>query len=161
MKQVLILAFLLWPPALASQSAKTTLKDPLLAKAFNRISDRLVCRCGCNLILRVCNHENCPSAIPMRKQIEERLLAGVDEEEIVQEFVDEYGLVVLSTPPTKGLNLGAWVMPGFAMAAGLFIVLYLLSGWLRKKGTSSAPSPPIDDGLRERIEREIREREEK
>jgi cytochrome c-type biogenesis protein CcmH/NrfF len=149
-------------PFAAAQSAKTSLEDPALAEAFNRISDRLVCQCGCNLVLRVCNHENCPSAIPMRREIEEKLLAGVPEDSIVAGFVSRYGLKVLSAPPAEGVNLAAWVMPGFALLVGGLVVTIALRVWLkrRKSRLSLETSGPVDPRLRARIEEELERWEE-
>ena len=94
-----------------AQSAKTRLTDPVLAERFNEISDKLVCQCGCNMILRVCSHYNCQSATPMRAQIEEQLTAGMTNEAIMAGFVEEVGIKVMSSPPAEGLNLAAWIMP--------------------------------------------------
>jgi cytochrome c-type biogenesis protein CcmH len=151
----------------SAQSAKTLLKDPELATRFNDISDRLVCQCGCQMIVRVCNHQNCPSAIPIRRQIEKRLLDGHTDDEIVNEFVEEHGLKVLSTPPAEGLNLAVWVMPGIAVIFGLIIVGYLVSSWLTRQrlaaaaaADSPAPAKSIaDDTVRHRIEKELTEME--
>ncbi len=93
-----------------AQSAKTQLTDPAEAQRFNDVSDRLVCQCGCQMILRVCNHQNCPSAIPMRREIERKIQDDVGDDEIVAAFVDEHGLKVLSSPPAEGLNLACLVM---------------------------------------------------
>lgn len=145
-------------PAVFAQSAKTTLEDPVLATRFNDVSDRLVCQCGCHMILRVCNHINCPSAVPMRESIEKQLLEGRSDDEIVQSFVDEMGVKVLSSPPVDGFNLAAWVMPGFALLIGLFIVGYMASRWAarRRLATANAGKITIDPALQKRIEEEIR-----
>lgn len=140
-----------------AQSAQSSLEDPQLAEAFKRISDRLVCQCGCNLILRVCNHENCPSATPMRKKIEEELLEGASEEQIVQDFVREYGVVILSEPPRKGINLAAWVMPGFAVLVGLFLIIYLILSWVAKRRLKTADRPTeIDREIKTQIEEDLK-----
>jgi cytochrome c-type biogenesis protein CcmH len=141
-----------------AQSAKSSLTDPAQAEMFNRISDGLVCQCGCNMILRVCNHFECPSAIPMRAKIEEQILAGKSEEVIVAGFVEEYGKVVLATPPPEGINLAAWVMPGFAVLIGLFLLAYVVSDWLAKKkvkpaGAATAPDPTLMARIEEELKR--------
>src|SRR5262245_23369020 len=89
-------------PLTFAQSAKTELKDPVLATRFNKISDRLVCQCGCQQGLRVCSHQNCPSATPMRHDIETKLTAGDTDDAIVASFVAQSGDKVLSEPPTSG-----------------------------------------------------------
>ena len=140
------------------QSAKSNLTDPAQAERFNSISDRLVCQCGCNMILRVCNHFECPSALPMRAEIEEKILAGESDGDIVDGFVAQYGKVVMSTPPAEGINLAAWVMPGFAILLGLFIVVYFAADMLAKRkvrpATATAPSP--DPAMLARIEAELK-----
>ena len=141
-----------------AQSAKTELKDPALATRFNDISDHLVCQCGCSMILRVCNHQNCPSGIPMRHEIEKQLQAGNDDDKIIASFVAEYGQQVLSEPPATGFNLAAYVMPGFGLLIGLFIVGTLASRWASKRRLVTSPAAAVDPELRERIENELRER---
>lgn len=149
------------PETAYAQSAKTTLRDPVLAQRFNDISDRLVCQCGCNEVLRVCSHTNCESAIPMRHSIEKQLKAGKTDDEIVQSFVDKYGLKVLSAPPAKGIDLAAWVMPGFALLIGLLIIVSLARQWVsrRRLATADQGPPDIDPEIQARIEAELKERE--
>jgi cytochrome c-type biogenesis protein CcmH/NrfF len=143
-------------PAAFAQSAKTQLADPVLATRFNTISDRLVCQCGCQMILRVCNHVNCPSAVPMRQEIEKQLLEGKDDEAIVASFVAAHGQKVLSAPPATGFNLAAWVMPGFGLLVGLFIVFTIASRWAQRRRVATAPVAPVDAELRQRIEKELK-----
>jgi cytochrome c-type biogenesis protein CcmH/NrfF len=141
-----------------AQSAKTTLADPVQAKRFNEVSDRLICQCGCQMVLRVCNHQNCPSAIPMRHSIEKQILEGKDDDSIVAGFVEEHGIKVLSSPPAEGLNLAAWVMPGFALGVGLFAAWYFAARWAskRKLAVAGANASSMDASLRARIEDELK-----
>lgn len=145
------------PVVANAQSAKSSLTDPVLAERFNTISDKLVCQCGCQMILRVCNHFECPSAIPMRAEIEKQLLAGTDDTTIIASFEAEYGKVVLSTPPPEGINLAAWVMPGFAILIGLFILTYFIADWMaKKKVRPAAVAAGVDPTMRARIEDELK-----
>lgn len=152
-----LLALLAATGALA-QSAKTTLRDPVQAKRFNEISDHLVCQCGCNMVLRVCNHQNCPSAIPMRHEIEQQIGEGKDNDAIIASFVAKDGVKVLSTPPAEGFDLAAWVMPGFALVIGLFAAWYFAARWAtkRKLAVASASTASVDPALRARIEDELK-----
>ncbi|MDH4038281.1 MAG: cytochrome c-type biogenesis protein CcmH [Candidatus Krumholzibacteria bacterium] len=154
----IVLLLLVAATTALGQSAKSTLEDPVLATRFNTISDKLVCQCSCQMILRVCNHVNCPSAIPMRQSVEKQLLEGKSDEEIIQGFVDEMGLKVLSSPPTEGFNIAAWVMPGFGLLVGLFVVFYMASRWAarRRLATAGGTSVEIDPDLQKRIEKEMR-----
>ena len=155
---VLLIVLLLCAPPVFAQSAKSTLTDPDQAAMFNRISDHLVCQCGCGMILRVCNHFECPSAIPMRAKIEDEIRAGMGEQDIIDGFVAEYGKVVLSTPPPEGINLAAWVMPGFMVMLGLFAVSLFTASMVtrhRLKAAPAAPAPP-DPHMVDRIEEELK-----
>ncbi|MCI0452009.1 MAG: cytochrome c-type biogenesis protein CcmH [Candidatus Latescibacteria bacterium] len=141
-----------------AQSAKTHLADPVQATRFNEISDRLICQCGCQMVLRVCNHVNCPSAVPMRQSIEKQILEGKDDDAIVAGFVEEHGNKVLSSPPVQGFNLAAWVMPGFALGVGLFAAWYVATRWASKRNlaVAGAKAGSIDPRLRARIEDELK-----
>lgn len=152
---VAVLCFVAFVGTAHAQSAKSSLEDPAQATRFNEISDRLVCQCGCHMILRVCNHFECPSALPMRAKIEEQILAGMTDEAIVAGFVEEHGQVVLATPPPTGINLAAWVMPGFAILMGLFIVLYFVADWIAKKKVKPAATGQLDPEMTARIEKEL------
>jgi cytochrome c-type biogenesis protein CcmH/NrfF len=101
---------------------------------------------------------NCPSAVPMRQSIEKQLLEGKADQEIVDSFVGEYGMKVLSSPPATGFNLAAYAMPGFALLLGLFFIFYLATRWAarRKLEARSATPVAIDPELQKRIEKEIR-----
>ncbi len=163
---LIMLALVTLAGSAAGQSAKTSLKDPDLALRFNAISDRVMCQCACQVTLRVCNHTPCPEATPMRALIEDRLLEGKSDDEIVDEFVSQLGLKVLSSPPAEGLNLAAWVMPGVAVLFGLIIVGYLTSSWTTRRrlaGVSAANATTDneneDTALRQRIEKELTELE--
>jgi cytochrome c-type biogenesis protein CcmH/NrfF len=146
------------PVAAGAQSAKTTLTDPTQAKRFNDISDRLICQCSCNMVLRVCNHVNCPSGIPMRQSIERQIVEGKDDDAIVASFVEEHGTKVLSSPPAEGFNLAAWVMPGFVLGLGLLAAWYFAVRWAakRKLAAAHASASEVDATMRARIEEELR-----
>ena len=155
----LALTVALGAAAAFAQSAKTSLEGEQAA-AFNRVSDRLVCQCGCQMILRVCNHFECPSAVPMRAKIEAEILAGTSEDAIVEGFAEEYGMIVLSSPPARGVNLAAWVMPGFAVLIGAFLVFYIAADWVAKrkvKPVDAEAAAELDTELASRIEAELEE----
>lgn len=129
--------------------------------AYKRISDKLICQCGCNYGLSWCPHLNCPSAPIIRQAIRDHLAAGQSEEQVLQAMVAQFGPAVLAAPPAKGFNLTAWVMPGVALAFGLWLVVYVLRRWSRRAGpAAAADSALLDPALRERAEREMKRLEE-
>ncbi len=132
---------------------------------FKEVADSLVCQCGCNKMLSICEMQGCHSATPMRAEVKEKLAEGEGKEGILAGFVDRYGLVVLSAPPTSGFYLAAWIMPFVALIGGAWIAKRVLGSWIRQtRGESPGkPSKPskkvakITDEQRARIERELQD----
>jgi len=64
----------------------------------------------------------------------------------------------LSSPPASGLNLAAWVMPGFVLGMGLLAAWYFAGRWAtkRKLAIARATAPSVDPALRARIEDELK-----
>ena len=120
-----------------ADSAKTALTGEL-AQRFNAISDQLVCQCSCRMILGVCNHQNCPSGIPIRQEIEAMLQQGKTDDEIVGAFVSRMGKIVLSAPPAKGGYWIAWILPFVVLAGGGL----WLGRWLEAKNREQTKNPP-------------------
>jgi cytochrome c-type biogenesis protein CcmH len=98
------------------------------------------------------------TAHQMKDIIRERLAAGESSEQVKAYFVDKYGLWILLSPPRQGFNLLVWVVPFAALAAGLLLVLVLARRWRRRAASAPAVARP-DAAMRERILREMAERE--
>ncbi len=96
----------------------------LAAQAIQtEIEEELTCQCGCGLTVHNCNHVNCPSAIPLRREIASLIAKGLSRQEILDHFRVKYGEKILSSPTTRGFNLTAWVAPFVALLlAGGFII---------------------------------------
>lgn len=62
----------------------------------------------------------------MLAEVEAQLDQGLSEEAIVQNFAEKYGFTVLSSPPTSGFNLTAWIMPFAALFAGAMAAVYFV-----------------------------------
>ncbi len=116
----LVLSLLVVPLAVAQQSDR--------AKA---LSMRMMCVCGCNQILGVCNHVGCTYSHDMLKEIDTRVGRSESDDLIVQNFVQEYGAAVLLLPAAKGFNLWMWVMPIIAVIGGIVVVRFALVHWRR------------------------------
>ena len=155
------LIFLLCALSLISQSSifAEISNQPL---TLDEVSAGLICQCGCGMTLLNCNHLECPSGIPMEKTIGERIEAGLTKEEIVQEFVTEYGDVILAAPPKSGFHLTVWIAPFIALLLGLLLIASLLRKWSRRrKDLPPTPeaSPKLDPAYLARIEKELKETE--
>ena len=125
------------------------------------VANKVVCQCGCNLILNNCLHEGCGSAEPMRAFIRAQLAQGRSEDQIIGAFVQQYGEQVLASPPKRGFNLTAWTFPFIALIAGGMVLAYTLRTWVHKGAPPPAPVVPSvkpeDEEYRHRLERELEE----
>lgn len=145
--------------ALALLPATLGAQDQVDKDAFRRISDRLICQCGCNYGLSHCPHLQCPSAPKLRALIRDKLAAGQSEPEIIQAMVADFGPAILAAPPAHGFNLTAWVMPFAALLLGLWVAQHVLRRWRRRPQTPAA-DPTLVDRYRSRVEKEMRNLEE-
>jgi cytochrome c-type biogenesis protein CcmH/NrfF len=151
------------------------------APSGQEIAEGLTCQCGCGLTVANCNHPNCSFSVPMREHIDTMLAHGMSRAAIIGYFRKQYGEKILSAPTTQGFNLLAWTMPFVALIVGGGLVVLMMGRW--RGGPSSTPQSPNDSGpgnsdksgnsdkpgnsnksekfdpaLRERLERELRER---
>jgi cytochrome c-type biogenesis protein CcmH len=97
------------------------------------------------------------TANQMRGIIRERLAAGESPAEVRAYFVEKYGEWILLAPPKSGFNLLVWVVPFAALGLGLVLVAVVLRRWSRNI-PSGAPAG-VDPALRERIRREMAEKD--
>jgi len=130
------------------------------------VAEALTCQCGCGLTVANCNHPNCEFSVPTRQKIEEMLGRGMGRAQIIAYFRTRYGEKILSAPTLQGFNLLAWTMPFVALLVGGAIVVVVMGRW-RGAPSPASPEPPaganpdqsqFSPALRERLERELRER---
>jgi cytochrome c-type biogenesis protein CcmH/NrfF len=110
------------------------------------LGTKLMCMCGCGQILTQCNHINCPSSGPMLKELDMHVSKGEADDLIIQDFVQEYGEKVLSSPPSTGFNSIAWYIPGVAFVIGLGIVVMVIRMWRQRdiaRVATAGEAPPV------------------
>jgi len=147
---------------------------PLLAMNLFAQSDRakqvgmhLKCMCrGCDMTAGGCSHPGgafsgpCETAKGMLKDVDMRLAKGETDEQIIQDFVNQYGSIVYVEPPKHGFGLVAWVMPFFYIVLGIALVAFVIKKWLRPRpavasdSTNSTVSNEALDRLRDQASRE-------
>ena len=151
---VLILVTLLAAPASAADSL-----------TVSSIGEKLVCQCGCNQTVTACPDDPCSFADPARATIAQKLAQGESEAQIIQFFVDQYGEQVLASPPKRGFNLVAWVLPFVAILAGGVVVYLALKKWAwlgRDYQTEAgAEGKEGDEKYQQQLEKELAEFAEK
>ena len=142
--------------------AHTTQQYSAEEALFKNVCDALTCQCGCHKMLSICEMQRCHSATPMRAEIKEKLAEGEGKEAILAGFVDRYGLVVLSAPPTSGFHLTAWIMPFVVLMAGAWVAKSVLGSWKRQTVETASESPDkkmseITAEQQARIDRELQD----
>lgn len=141
-------------PSTAERSAEAEAR----ANALKRVSARLVCQCGCNMILSECNHQSCPFALPERERILAMRAEGLSDDKIIAQYVTDYRRSILSAPPTDGswLDLAAWLVPWAVSLIAVVLVGYLVRVYTRAAAVVERPPPAA--GMKEyldRVEREL------
>jgi cytochrome c-type biogenesis protein CcmH len=128
----------------------------LVTPEIRRVGDKLACKCGsCNNTVATCQMIGCHYSGPAREKIAGMQKAGMSDQNIVDTFVKEMGIVALAVPPAEGFNLLAWVMPFVAIALGLIGIAVYWKRFRRPAVAASAPEPVIDEKYRQKIEAEM------
>jgi len=117
------------------------------------IGEGLICQCGCAQTVYGCNHFECASRAEMNALIEKEIAAGKDETTILQDFVKQYGVQVLASPPAKGFTLAVWILPGLGLIVGLAVLIAFVRHW-RKPNVKPdhSPAAPLDPKLLEAVD---------
>ncbi len=139
---------------------------PITSAQIKKVAKDLVCLCGS------CNRESLATcictdfAVPEREVIGEALAAGQTHQQIVDSFVERFGLRALATPPARGYTLLAWIGPFVGLIFGVFVVRQVLLRWRRGHAAGeavadpnvSSVAPEVDaNPIRQRLERELDE----
>ncbi len=120
------------PPAQAQENPPPTLDQ------IQAVARELYCPLCNGVRLDNCDLQAC---VQMRQVISDRLAAGVPKEQIKQEFVAQYGPVVLGEPPREGLNWLIWLLPVVALIGGAVWIFLTLRGWTKAPAGTLAPTP--------------------
>jgi cytochrome c-type biogenesis protein CcmH len=136
----LLLALAFAAPATASES------QPTLAEVESEVY--------CPTCHTTLDQSSSPVANRMRSFIRARIAAGDTKSEIKRRLVADFGEQVLASPPKRGFNLLAWLIPPAAVLAGALVLGVLAVRWSR--GRAAAPTPvATDPELDRRIDDEL------
>lgn len=123
---------------------------PVQAQQTDRAKElekKLFCMCGCTQVLGACNHIGCTTSTAMLKEMDNRIARGDSDDLILQSFVQEYGLKVLTEPPNKGFNRFAVIAPVVAPIAALLILWEVVRRWRKRATLVVAGGPQISPEL--------------
>jgi cytochrome c-type biogenesis protein CcmH len=122
------------------------------------VEEALTCQCGCGLTVHSCNHLNCGSGEPMKKEIAERIALGESKDQILAAFSARYGEKVLSAPTFRGFNWLAWLTPFVVVLAAGGALVVAIRRRVRTtvaEPAAAAGAPTGDSALRARLAREL------
>ena len=106
------------------------------------LENALMCKCDdkCGKVLINCT---CDTSHETRRTLAKHLESGLNFDQVVKLYVDEYGETVLSSPTKSGFNLTAWITPFAALLVGGFGVRKVIHSWVGKK--EETPDIPQND----------------
>jgi len=91
----------------------------------------------------------------MRIFIRGRIAAGDSKTEIKEALVREFGDAVLASPPKRGFNLLAWVLPPVGLVAAACVLAFLAVRWSRRRDDADAPSAVPEPAVDRQIDDEL------
>jgi cytochrome c-type biogenesis protein CcmH len=149
-------ALLLMLAAVCLPQSSTQLVTP----EIRRVGDRLACKCGvCNNTIATCQMLECHYSLPAREKIAGMQKAGQSDQQIVDAFVQEHGIVALAAPPMQGFNLLGWIMPFIVLGVGLAAIALWMKRFRRPKPAVANIDAQAYERYRKRIEQETAELE--
>lgn len=125
-------------PTAQAQEAPTPTLDQIQS-----VARELYCPLCNGVRLDNCELQAC---VQMRQVISVRLAAGASKEQIKDEFVAQYGPIVLGEPPREGLNWLIWLLPAAALIGGAVWIFRTMRGWT--KTPAVAPAGPASTPAR-------------
>lgn len=125
----------------------------------NAVASQLYCPVCESTPLDVCPTEACRQ---WRDLIRTQLADGMNEDQIKQYFVDNYGARVLAEPPKQGYFWLAYLLPPVIILAGAIMLFRSFKVWIKPQAASAGvdedQSDPSKDDYVARFEEEIKKR---
>ena len=130
--------------------------------AIQRIEKRIRCSCGCGLDVYTCRTTDfsCTYSPALHKEVLRLAGQGKTAQQIMDEFIAQYGEAALMAPPKRGFNLAAYYVPSVAVLIAAGALLGLLRRWTREAhhpaiapSSTPAASPTELEQLRRELDR--------
>ena len=126
---------------------------PLLGDQSDRthqIGSKIKCMCnGCDQAAGKCYHVGgaysgpCDTAKTMLKEIDTHIAAGLNDQQVLDAMIQQYGPLAYVEPPKSGFGLVAWLMPILYLLGGLMLVVVVMKRW-RKRPAAVASAAGAD-----------------
>lgn len=90
-------------------------------------------------------------ALTMKQEIQDLVLAGRDDSEILDQFAASYGDWIRLEPPKRGVHLLVWLLPVVVALVGVI----LLTGFVRRWTQAGKNVPEVDAAALQRVREEL------
>jgi cytochrome c-type biogenesis protein CcmH len=129
------------------------------------VEHRIRCQCGCTLDVFTCRTTDfsCQVSPAMHRDVMALVAGGYTAQEILDAFVNVYGVSALMAPPKEGFNRVGYLLPGTAIAVVGVLIAVMLRRWKRAStaalvstGPAIVPAGATDEELR-RLEAAVRD----
>jgi cytochrome c-type biogenesis protein CcmH/NrfF len=124
-------AALIWPGATRLQADQTD--------RTHQIGSKIKCMCnGCDQAAGKCYHVGgaysgpCDTAKTMLKEIDSHIAAGMNDQQVLDAMIKQYGPLAYVEPPKTGFGLVAWLLPILYLLGGLALVVVVMKRWRRR-----------------------------
>ena len=127
------------------------------------IEKKLRCSCGCGLDIYTCRTTDftCTYSPALHKEVVRLAEQGKSAQQIIDEFVAQYGEAALMAPPKRGFNLAGYFVPSIVIVIAGAVLALTLRRWTREARaiapvTPVVPAPPdASPAELERLRREL------
>lgn len=138
----------------------------------HQIGSKIKCMCnGCDQAAGKCYHVGgtysgpCDTAKTMLKEIDTHIAAGMDDQQVLDAMIKQYGPLAYVEPPKTGFGLVAWLMPILYLLGGFALVVIVMKRWRRRPAAVASAaaangvhvSPELLARAREQAQRETEE----
>ncbi len=106
-----------------------------------RVGARLQCQCGCKDSVATCSMLECHFSKPAKERIAQMQAVGMNDEQIVQAFVRDYGIAIYLAPP----NAFGWIVPYAVAGLGMALCLLFVRKYYKPKPMADLGVIDVDD----------------
>ena len=130
-----LLALLLAVAAIAQTASEKPSVD------VRRVGARLQCQCGCKDSVATCSMLECHFSKPAKEKIAQMQSVGMNDDQIIQWFVRQYGAGVYLAPP----NAWGWIIPYASLGLGMVVIYLFVRRYYKPKPMTDLGPVEIDD----------------
>lgn len=132
--------------------AQTASEKP--SEAVLRVARHLACQCGCTDTVATCSMLECSFSKPAKERIARQLAAGMSDQAILDQFINDYGKGVFRGDPSAY----GWAIPYASLVVGLGIIWLFVRKYRKPRPMTELGPLPEDPALakyNEQIEKDL------